>query len=368
MTSAVQFEAFAVAAPGLESIVAEGTDRSWHSELNTIEGGVEFNATSTPALRGEPSAQDGQSRRDTTRDISVPLTFAELEKRARKSRGNWCLHRDNASRCASPAESRGSTTATQLRNGSNARSSKSPGGRQSGVADDEDAATRAPRGGQLIVVRFDHDHCTVSADSSGALPAPARLSHQRHAGTCARNTRRRAGSRQRLGQEVAAAGSILWLRDDSDRSGADRRTASRPGRTASSVHELAGIRSRRNGNACWTAPASRAETDSVPAIVGSDRTAAAIRAATENAERAGVSALPSFRASRRAESRIGRSSGLDRVQPAIRRASWRARDDSRRLMREFGQPAARRIPGGWQLACSRRPTVTRSSRAGPGCR
>jgi putative N6-adenine-specific DNA methylase len=81
--SAVQYEAFAVAAPGLESIVAKELTDLGHSELNAIEGGVEFKASRRQLY--EANLQLRTASRVVIRlGRFRALTFAELEKRARK--------------------------------------------------------------------------------------------------------------------------------------------------------------------------------------------------------------------------------------------------------------------------------------------
>lgn len=142
---------------------------------------------------------------------------------------------------------------------------------------------------QLVVVRFDHDRCTVSADSSGALL------HRR-------------GYRQAVAKapmrETLAAAMLLAARYDASQPVLDpfcgsgtllieaamlaRRIA--PGTWRSFAAE----RWPEVPAAAWAEERARAAAQVLPtapaAIVGADRDAGAVAAALANAERAGVRA------------------------------------------------------------------------------
>ena len=160
---------------------------------------------------------------------------------------------------------------------------------------DDDEEIDKPPGEQLFIVRFFHDVCTISADSSGELL------HRR-------------GYRQQLGKaplrETLAAAALMgagWngdapLVDPMCGSGTIAIEAARlarriaPGRDRS----FAFVKWPECEPAIWSAlldEARHGELASSPvSIAGYDRDAGAIAAATANAERAGVAADIDFRA------------------------------------------------------------------------
>ncbi len=126
------------------------------------------------------------------------------------------------------------------------------------VAEDADAPRSAaePRV-QLVLVRLDHDRCTVSVDSSGE---PLHRRGYRLAGaTCAaaRDAGRRAAPRSRLGWRDGALRSLLRRRDPADRSGAPGAPPRARARPRLRLHGVEGLRRRalrgaprRRGRTC----------------------------------------------------------------------------------------------------------------------
>jgi putative N6-adenine-specific DNA methylase len=210
-------------------------------------------------------------------------------------------------------------------------------------AEDADAVSEAT---QLIIVRFDHDHCAVSADSSGAHL------HQRGYRTAVTE----APVRETLAAALVCASG--WdgtspLMDPFCGSGTI------PIEAAMIAARIAPGRNRQFRFMQWpkfepsiwkqllAAAKRREKPDEVPVILGSDRSAAAIRAATENAERAGVSGLLRFE----------RLDAL-RVEPVLP-PGWLVSnppygvrlgdaDEARTLLTQFGQ-RLRSLFGGWHL-------------------
>ncbi len=164
------------------------------------------------------------------------------------------------------------------------------GGFEHAGEDDHDAEHGGEEAdAQLFVVRFFHDRCTISADSSGALL------HRR-------------GYRQALAKaplrETLAAAMLLAAGWDGGTPLVDPMCGSGtlPIEGALLARRLAPGRHRRFAfmdwpgfdAAAWREALARADAEALPAapapIVGSDRDAGAVRAARENAERAGVTA------------------------------------------------------------------------------
>jgi putative N6-adenine-specific DNA methylase len=159
----------------------------------------------------------------------------------------------------------------------------------SGADDDAELAEDA----QLFVVRLLRDQCVVSADTSGAL--------------LHRRGYRRATAKAPLRETIAAAliAASGWdgtapLVDPLCGSGTIPIEAAlvARGRAPGAAREFAAERwpgvSRTVGERIRTELAARERGDTLPAIIGSDRDAGAIAAATGNAERAGVATDISF--------------------------------------------------------------------------
>ncbi len=223
-------------------------------------------------------------------------------------------------------------------------------GGEGGEGDGREAADEAADdGAQLLVVRFLHDRCTVSADSSGALL------HRR-------------GYRQAVGRaplrETLAAGLLLAAGYDGTGPLVDPLCGSGtiPIEAALLARRLAPGRRRRfaferwpgfDGRA-WDALLADADAQARPAaphpIFGSDRDAGAVRAAAENAARAGVDgdvALAAHALSA-APAPAGRGPGWLATNPPYGKRVGE-HDALRDLWARLGQWARARCPG-WQAA------------------
>ena len=172
-----QLAAFAIAAPGLEPVVAAELERLG------IRGSVEAGGVAWSGPM-ESVARANLWLRSASRVIVRVAefrarTFWELERHARKlpweqfiapraevrfrvtSRKSRLYHTDAvAQRLAEAAVSRASASAG---------ASTTEPERTAGTEDDEDGYDEGLGSGQLFVVRVVRDVCTVSADTSGAL-------------------------------------------------------------------------------------------------------------------------------------------------------------------------------------------------------
>ncbi|HET9269202.1 MAG TPA: hypothetical protein VFO31_13600, partial [Vicinamibacterales bacterium] len=210
---------------------------------------------------------------------------------------------------------------------------------------------------QLIIVRLDHDRCTVSADSSGAHL------HQRGYRTAVTEAPIR---------ETLAAALVLA-------SGWDHRTplvdpfcgsGTIPIEAALIAASIAPGRNRGFRFMKWPgydasewqrvlAAAVRGEKpDGLPAIIGTDRSAAAIRAATENAERAAVTSFVRFEKQDALAIVAGDSPGCVVTNPPYGVRLGDA-SESRRLMAQFGERLRRQF-NGWRVAVMAPPQLDRA--------
>jgi len=342
--SAAAFDAFAVAAPGLESIVAHELEALGVSAPQVVDGGVEFSAK--PRLLWEANLHLRTASRVLVRLAKFrALTFAELEKKARNipwerviSQGQRVTLRVT---CRKSRLYHSDAVAERL-----ARDLMARVGAEIGASERDEETDTAFDETQLIIVRFDHDHCTVSADSSGAHL------HQRGYRTAVTEAPVR---------ETLAAALVLA-------SGWDRTSplmdpfcgsGTIPIEAAMIAARIAPGRNRTFRFMQWpkfepgvwkqllAAAKRREKLDSVPAILGSDRGAAAIRASTENAERAAVSNLVRFE-------RVDALSVEPVLPPGwlVSNPPYGVRlgdaDEARTLMTQFGQ-RLRQLFAGWHL-------------------
>ena len=343
--SAAAFDAFAVAAPGLEGIVAKELEGLGIGDATIVDGGVEFSAK--PRELWEANLHLRTASRVLVRLAKFrALTFAELEKKARNI--PWERVLSNGQRvtlrvtCRKSRLYHSDAVAERL-----ARDLKARVGADVGAAErDADDTDQVSDEAQLIVVRFDHDHCTVSADSSGAHL------HQRGYRTAVTEAPMR---------ETLAAALVLASGWDATSPLMDPFCGSGtiPIEAAMIAARIAPGRNRPFRFMQWpkfepgvwkqllSAAKRREKLDSVPDILGSDRSAAAIRAATENAERAGVANAVRFE----------RVDALG-VEPVLA-PGWLVSNppygvrlgdavEARTLMTQFGQ-RLRQLFGGWHL-------------------
>jgi putative N6-adenine-specific DNA methylase len=208
--------------------------------------------------------------------------------------------------------------------------------------DDTEHASEA----QLIVVRFDRDNCTVSADSSGAHL------HQRGYRTHVTTAPMR---------ETLAAALILASEWDRRSPLLDPFCGSGtiPIEAALIAAKIAPGKNRRFQFMRWpgfdpvewdrihSAAVSREHRVAVPPIRGSDRTASAIRAAADNATRADVAELVEFSRADALDLTAGASAGWIVSNPpyGVRLGGAGA---ARRLLSDFGNRVRYQF-GGWRL-------------------
>ena len=287
--------AFAVAAPGLAPLVADELRGLGIAPTEVDEAGAAFDATPEQLWRANLWLRTA-SRVVVRLATFEARTFSELERRARRvpwetvvapgravrlrvtCRKSRLYHSDAVAERVADAVLRsvpGVVDVTSVRGA------------------DDDVESEGGEDAQLLVVRFLHDRCTISADASGALL------HRR-------------GYREAVAQaplrETLAAALLLasgWdgrapLVDPLCGSGTiaiegallARRVA--PGRRRSFAFE----RWPGFDPARWEAVLAEADEGALPTapgpIAASDRLAGAVRAARANAERAGVTADVAF--------------------------------------------------------------------------
>lgn len=344
--SAGEFEAFAVAAPGLEEIVAAELADLKVDGARVIDGGVELIASRRQLY--EANLHLRAASRVLIRLAKFrALNFAELERRAQRI--PWEKVLASGERVTLRVTCRKSRLyhsgavaeriERDLANRLGASTTRA-------TAVDENAPDVLEERAQLIVVRLDHDLCTVSADSSGAHL------HQRGYRTSVTTAPMR---------ETLAAALVLA-------SGWNRKSplldpfcgsGTIPIEAALIAARIAPGLNRDFRFMNWPGhdrvewqrvrdSAKRLERrDSVPALIGSDRSSAAIRASMENAERAGVSALVRFE--KRDALRIEPDSPggwlVSNPPYGVRLGDAR---ETRRLMAEFGDLLRQRFAG-WHI-------------------
>jgi putative N6-adenine-specific DNA methylase len=340
------YDAFAVAAPGLEELTAAELAGLGVGDPRVVDGGVEFKAS--PRTLFEANLHLRTASRVLIRLAQFrALSFAELERRARRipwekvlSRGERVTLRVT---CRKSRLYHSGAVAERIERDLADRMGAVP---VRTTANDESAGDPKSDDAQLIVVRIDHDQCTVSADSSGAHL------HQRGYRTSVTAAPMR---------ETLAAALLLAT-------GWNRRmplidpfcgSGTIPIEAALIAAGIAPGRHRGfrlmnwpgHDQAEWqrvhSAALRREKADSMPAIRGSDRSAAAIRAATENAERAGVTALVHFEKRDALRVEPDAPSGWVVSNPPY---GVRLGDagETRRLLARFGDRLRERFDG-WQI-------------------
>ena len=213
------------------------------------------------------------------------------------------------------------------------------------VQDDDDATDNSDR--QLFVVRFLHDVCTVSVDSSGAL-LHRRGYRQQVAKAPLRETLAAAillgadwNGDVPLSDPMCGSGTILI-------EGARLARLIAPGRDRS----FAFLRWPEVDQQMWTKLVDQARASELPSspveIAGADRDAGAIDAARSNAERAGVAEDIDFRVQPISALSYAEPPGLIASNPpyGVRVGET---DELRNLYAQLGNVARRQRPG-WSLA------------------
>jgi putative N6-adenine-specific DNA methylase len=286
------YDAFAVAAPGLEPIVMAELKSLRATRARTVEGGVEFRASR--ALLYTANLHLRTASRILIRVANFrSSSFAELERRARKVAWETIVHPMSRVRlrvtCRKSRLYHSDAVAQRVFEAilSRAHAAPDPKTRQNAAtpsaSSDDDGENS-----QLFVVRLDRDDCTISADASGANL------HQRGY--------RRAVTQAPLRETLAAAMLLAsgWngstpLVDPFCGSGTI------PIEAAMMARRLAPGRGRRfrfmdwpdYDADIWSNVLARSDELELATtgteIVGTDRSGWAMRAARSNAGRAGVS-------------------------------------------------------------------------------
>jgi putative N6-adenine-specific DNA methylase len=291
----LDFECFAVVAPGLESLaLAEARALGIPAALAVGGGGIAWRGD----LRSVLFANGGlriASRVVVRLAAFEARSFAELERHARQVPWGRIVAPGGAARfrvtCKKSKLYHSDAVAQRL---GDALVRAVPGARVEGATGVDDDA--APDDAQLFVVRLLRDHCTVSADTSGAL--------------LHRRGYRQATAKAPLRETIAAAllaasgwDGVSPLVDPLCGSGTipieaslQARGVPPGGRRAFAAERWPGVSravtERVRAELAELVGASRATSQ--PVIVGSDRDEGAIAAARANAERAGVSAEVDF--------------------------------------------------------------------------
>lgn len=292
-----RYACYAVVAPGLEPLAARELAALGLAPDATEAGGVAF-AADAPGLAAANLQLRTASRVLVRAATFEARTFFELERHAARLPWDRFVPAGGAVHFRVTSHKsklyHQDAVAERLERAVQARVGTAAAVRGAQAADDLEADVTTPPRVQRFVVRLLHDRCTVSADSSGALL------HQRGY--------RQATAKAPLRETLAAALLLAtgWdgrvpLLDPLCGSGTipiegallARRVA--PGLARAFAFERwpswdAGA-ARRAREAAQALVLPRAPA----AILGSDRDAGAIAAATANAERAGVAADVSFR-------------------------------------------------------------------------
>lgn len=356
---------FAIAAPGLEPLVARELVALGVMDASEVAGGVEFHADDF--LLATAHLQLRIASRVLVRLASFRATaFHELERAARQvvwtrvlapssgfrlrvtCRKSRLYHSDAVAERVAAAIVRGVSGAEW---------------RESVEADadaDDESSSEEEHAPQLFVVRLDRDRCTISADASGAL--------------LHRRGYRQAVGRAPLRETLAAAmlagagwDPRLALLDPMCGSGTIPIEAAMiarripPGLSRGFAAEQWPISSAQEWERARGVARSRILPNAASAIHGSDRDAGAIEAAHANATRAGVAADIEFRVLALSSAEPAASEGLLISNPpyGIRVGESAALRD---LFARLGQLAHERF-GGWRIALlSADPALDRQTR------
>jgi putative N6-adenine-specific DNA methylase len=343
--STAQYEAFVVSAPGLEVLVENELHDLGVAVLKRIDGGVEFNASRRQLYDANLNLRTA-SRVIVRLAEFKALTFADLERRARRvpwdkvvARGQSVTLRVTCRKSRLyHSDAVAERISRDLVERMNADVSTSG----------EDGENDPPReSAQLIIVRFDRDHCTISADSSGAHL------HQRGY---------RTSVTQAPMRETLAAALIMASGWDRESPLLDPFCGSGtiPIEAALMATEISPGKNRSFQFTRWpdfdaakwkqvlSESNTRRQQHTAISIVGSDRNAAALRAARENAERAGVHDVLRFVKADAEQVVADHAVGWIVSNPpyGIRLGD---RGESLRLLSRFGQRLQREFAG-WQVA------------------
>ena len=351
---AVAYEAWAVAAPGVEALLERELRAIGFADATASPGGVSFACDAAGLARANLHSR--LASRIVVRLAAFRATaFYELERSARKidwarfiqpkgafrlrvtAKKSKLYHSDAIAQRVAEAVVRAVPSAVAV-----ALKGKDDDG---DAIDSPDAS--ATDDSQLIVVRFDHDQCTISADSSGAL--------------LHRRGYRQAVARAPL-RETLAAAMLAAVRYDASRPLVDPFCGSgtlviEAAMMARDIapglqRTFAAERWPEGRAATWRTVREEARGRIKPAagapLIGSDRDAGAIEAAKANAERAGVSADVQFVQRALSELEAPEGPGLLMANPPY---GVRVGESAplRDLYARFGQ-VARAHCAGWRVA------------------
>ncbi len=327
----MNYEAWAVAAPGLEPLVAAELTPLGVSRISPSVGGVGFRCDAQGLARAQLGLRIA-SRVVVRVATFHAAAFSELEKHARRVEWGRFLAP------GAPFRLRVTCRKSKLyHSDAVAQRVAATIGR---AAEDEGTA-------QLFVVRIDHDQCTISADASGELL------HRR-------------GYRQAVGKaplrETLAAAMLAGAGWDPNTPLVDPMCGS------GTIVIEAALRARKiapglrrtfaaeawpeTDAADWRAARAKATARILPSapapLIGADRDAGAIEAAIANAERAGVSGDVTFVQRALSALEVPPGPGLLIANPpyGVRVGETGALRD---LFARLGQVARARCPG-WRIA------------------
>ncbi|MEX2182480.1 MAG: THUMP domain-containing protein [Gemmatimonadaceae bacterium] len=356
--AALPYDAWAVAAPGLEPLVAAELRQLGVSRIAPETGGVSFRCDALGLARAQLSLR--VASRVVVRLASFrATTFRELEREARRVEwGRFCAEgaavrlrvtcrKSKLYHSDAVAERVGAAIARAV---PAARLESADGDEDTELGDDSQspiAAAAAAEPPQIFVIRLDHDQCTISADASGEL--------------LHRRGYRQAVGRAPLRETLAAAmlAAVEWdtqtpLVDPLCGAGTIAiEAATRARRIAPGLgRRFAAERWPESDASDWAAARATARRRILPAapapILGSDRDAGAIEAARANAERAGVAADIAFAQRALSALEVPEGPGLLVANPPY---GVRVGDPAalRDLFARFGQVARERCAG-WRVA------------------
>jgi putative N6-adenine-specific DNA methylase len=167
--TAETWDAFAVAAPGIEGVVASELEALGVNGGRVIDGGVEFTADRTTLYRANLHLRTAS--RVIVRLASFrAVSFAELEQRAKRVPWERVMSPGTTFHvrvtCRKSRLYHSGGVAQRLARDIQERLAGvlAAGAHGTGDSPEDDDGSA-----QLFVVRMDHDRCTISADSSGAL-------------------------------------------------------------------------------------------------------------------------------------------------------------------------------------------------------
>jgi putative N6-adenine-specific DNA methylase len=341
----LRYEAFAVAAPGLEPIVAKELIQLGIAGTAAVDGGVEFNASSRQLYAANLNLRTASRVLVRLTEFKA-LTFADLERRSKRVAWETVLAKGESVTlrvtCRKSRLYHSDAVAERI-----ARDLANRAGADVSASRDDGEGETTGDASQLIVVRLDRDRCTISADSSGAHL------HQRGY---------RTSVTQAPMRETLAAALVLASGWDRESPLIDPFCGSGtvPIEAALLATQTAPGKNRRFRFMSWPGfdsagwkgtlaeAVARERRDGSSQVIGSDRSAAALRAATENAERAHVQSVVILEKTDALSVTPPNGPGWIVSNPpyGVRLGD---RSDSRRLMSQFGDHLREEF-GGWHIA------------------